>query len=324
MKLTILDSGPEKNELNKNAWGGTELMQNRLHKEMSDELMENFQIIASRARKIKPDKKNILWCHDLAMDPEVEHLKDGGYKKFDKLVFVSHWQMQEYVNHLGVPHSHGMVMQNAIDPLPEHTKPDDVINLVYFSTPHRGLDLLIPVFKGMHEEHFKSVSKPVHLHVYSSFELYGWKERDDEHKALLDECKNHPNIHYHGSVGNEEMRKALESMHILAYPCVWPETSCIVLMEAMSARLVCVHSSFAGLPETAANWTMMYPVHEDPNIHAQIFAQNLHNAIILIDDEPMQQRLIMQKQYTDAFYNWEVRSMQWRNFLEGMVEIDGT
>jgi hypothetical protein len=68
----------------------------------------------------------------------------------------------------------------------------------------------------------------------------------------------------------------------------------------------------------------MYPVHEDPNIHAQIFAQNLHNAIILIDDEPMQQRLIMQKQYTDAFYNWEVRAMQWRNFLEGMVEIDGT
>jgi len=83
VKLTILDSGPEKNELNKNSMGGTELMQNRLHKEMPKELMEQFQIICSRARRIKDDKKVILWCHDLALDPEVEHLKDGGHKKFD-------------------------------------------------------------------------------------------------------------------------------------------------------------------------------------------------------------------------------------------------
>ena len=39
VKLTILDSGPEKNELNRNAWGGTELMQNRLYKEMPKQLI---------------------------------------------------------------------------------------------------------------------------------------------------------------------------------------------------------------------------------------------------------------------------------------------
>ena len=90
-------------------------------------------------------------------------------------------------------------------------------------------------------------------------------------------------------------------------------------MEAMSARLACVHSSFAGLPETAANWTMMYPVHEEPNQHAQIFAQQLYNAVMMLDDEAFQTRLEMQKQYTDAFYNWETRSMQWKSFLESML-----
>ena len=154
MTLKILDSGPEKNELNRNSMGGTELMQNRLHEEIPKELMDNFQVICSRVRKVKNDKKTILWCHDLALDPEIEHLKDGGHEKFDKLVFVSHWQMQEYVNHLGVPHSAGFVLQNAIDPIPEHTKPDDCINLVYFSTPHRGLDILVPVFDGLQKEHF--------------------------------------------------------------------------------------------------------------------------------------------------------------------------
>ncbi len=317
--LKILDSGPEKNELNRNSMGGTELMQNRLYKEMPKELMDNFQVICSRVRKVKNDKKTILWCHDLALDPEIEHLKDGGHEKFDKLVFVSHWQMQEYVNHLGVPHSAGFVLQNAIDPIPEHTKPDDCINLVYFSTPHRGLDILVPVFAGLQEEHFKNVKKPIKLHVFSSFSLYGWPERDEQHKQTIQQCKDHPDITYHGSVSNEEMRKHLEQMHILAYPCVWPETSCLVLMEAMSAKLACVHSSFAGLPETAANWTLMYPVHEDPNAHAQVFAQNLYNAVMLLDDENFQTCLDMKKQYCDAFYNWETRAMQCKSFLEGML-----
>ena len=319
VKLTILDSGPEKNELNRNAWGGTELMQNRLYKEMPKQLIDQFQIICSRPRKLKKDKKKILWCHDLAQDPEVAHLKDGGHEKYDKLVFVSHWQMNDYMAHLGIPHSSGYVLQNAIDPIEEHEKPTDEINLVYFSTPHRGLDILVPVFETMKNEHFKHIKKPINLHVYSSFALYGWPERDEQHKALLDKCKNTEGIIYHGSVPNDEMRENLKKMHILAYPCVWPETSCIVLMEAMSAKLLCVHSSFAGLPETAANWTMMYPVHEVANDHAQIFAQNLFNAVSLLDDDALQQRLHMQKQYADAFYKWDVRAMQWKSFLEGLA-----
>ena len=196
VKLTILDSGPEKNELNRNAWGGTELMQNRLYKEMPKQLIDQFQIICSRPRKLKKDKKKILWCHDLAQDPEVAHLKDGGHEKYDKLVFVSHWQMNDYMAHLGIPHSSGYVLQNAIDPIEEHEKPTDEINLVYFSTPHRGLDILVPVFETMKNEHFKHIKKPINLHVYSSFALYGWPERDEQHKALLDKCKNTEGIIY--------------------------------------------------------------------------------------------------------------------------------
>ena len=45
VKVTILDSGPEKNELNQNANGGTELMQNELYKRLDKDLLDNFQII---------------------------------------------------------------------------------------------------------------------------------------------------------------------------------------------------------------------------------------------------------------------------------------
>jgi len=95
----------EKNELNKEAKGGTELMQERLHQRLDPEILNKFQIIPTRVRDIDPDRKTILWLHDLHGDPEVQHLKNGGWEKFDKLVFVSHWQQQMFNAYLGVPYS---------------------------------------------------------------------------------------------------------------------------------------------------------------------------------------------------------------------------
>jgi len=325
VKLTITNnrslsnesnSGLELNELNINAKGGTELMQNALYQRIDKGLLDNFQIICSRVRDLKNDKIKILWAHDLAGDTEVQFLKDDGYSVFDKIVFVSHWQQQQYNTILGVPYSKGTVMLNAIDPIESHDKPDDVINLVYFSTPHRGLEILVPVFEHLHENNFKTLNKEVHLHVYSSFKLYGWEARDKPYLELFERCKNHPNIHYHGAVSNQQIHEDLKKMHILAYPCIWPETSCIVLMEAMSAGLICVHSSFAALPETASNWTLMYPMTENNSDHANVFAQNLYNAVRLQETGSLNERLRLQSMYANSFYNWDVRAMQWDNLLK--------
>ncbi len=312
-----MDSGPEKNELNKNAWGGTELMQNRLYKEMPKDLIDQFQIICSRPRKLKKDKKKILWLHVLAQDPEVEHLKDGGHEKYDKLVFVSHWQFQDYMYHLGIPHSSGYVLQNAIDPIEEHEKPDDEINLVYFSTPHRGLEFLVPVMDWV-EEMLPDINW--HLDVYSSFEIYGWKERDKEYEGLFEKIKNHPDMTYHGHVPNEEVKEALKKAHIYALPSLWPETSCISLIEAMSAGCICVHPSLAALPETSANWTFQYDFTEDMQDHASRHALTLMDAMRIVGDENMQARLDMQKAYVDGFYSWDVRQQQWTVFLNNLLQ----
>ena len=170
----------ELNELNKKAMGGTELMQQRLHASIPSSIMDHFQIIPSRVRELQKGKKHIYWVHDLASDPEVQHLKNGGWQKFDKIVFVSHWQQQQYHDILGVPYSAGTVIKNAIDPIPAHEKPDGTIRLVYFSTPHRGLDILVQVFNELAKQYDN-----IELDVISSFELYGWKERDKPFLPLI-------------------------------------------------------------------------------------------------------------------------------------------
>jgi len=307
---------PEKNELSQNSRGGTELMQEELYKRLPKELLEQFQIIPSRVRKLE-DKKRIIWCHDLAQDPEVAHLTEK-YDDYDKIVCVSNWQKQEYVNHLDIPWGNIQVMLNAINPIEPHEKPDDSINIAYFTTPHRGLEILVPTFNHLHETFFHKMDKPVKLHVFSSFGIYGWPQRDDPYKDMFRYIDEHEYMEYYGYVDHDDLMVHLKSMHIYAYPSVWRETSCLGLMEAMSAGLICVHSDYGALYETAANWTMMYGMHDEANVHAEIFAQNLFNAVNLVDDESMNNRVLLQKQYADAFYNWDTRAMEWKGLLEAL------
>lgn len=306
-----------KDKLSQTAMGGTELMKYGLIDRLPKDLLENFQIFASRVEEpLDETKIRILWLHDLPGDPASEHLKNGGWEKFHRLVFVSNWQMQAYIQAYSIPWSKCMVLQNAIVPIDEHEKPTDgTIRLAYWSTPHRGLNILVPVFQKLCEKYDN-----IELDVYSSFNLYGWPERDEQYKALFETCEANPKINYHGTVSNEVLRENLKNTHILAYPSTWPETSCICLMEAMSAGILCVHPNYAALFETGANWTNMYQWHDDINEHASHFYAALDASIESYRAEGIQSRLASQKSYANVFYNWHLRSFQWESFLVSLLD----
>lgn len=307
----------ERNELNRNARGGTELMQERLHSSLPKELLDQFQIIPSRVRELDPDKKKILWLHDLPNDPESAHLADASQRKrFDKIVCVSDWQMQLYNLISAVPYSECIVIKNAIEPIQIAKKEfDGTVRLIYHTTPHRGLEILIPVFEELCKIH-----DDIHLDVYSSFKIYGWEERDRQFDELFDRCKANEKITYHGSVSNEEIREALVRSHIFAYPSIWPETSCLAAIEAFSAKNIVVCPNYAALPETSAGFAMMYPFTENKNHHAVQFAHTLNNAINSVkENKNLETYLDFQKQYFDYFYGWDKRKLEWQNLLTSLV-----
>jgi UDP-glucose:(glucosyl)LPS alpha-1,2-glucosyltransferase len=301
-------------EVSAKAMGGTELMGARLEATIDPDLLSNFQIIRSRVRDLDETKLRVLWLHDLPDDPEANHLANGGWKRFHKLVFVSNWQMQAYIAKYDIPYSRCVVMHNAIYPIEAHEKPKDKISLAYWSTPHRGLNLLVPVFQKLCEK-FDNIE----LNVYSSFNLYGWAERDEPYQPLFDACNEHPKINYHGTLTNDELREELKNNHILAYPATWVETSCLVLMEAMSAGMLCVHPNLGALYETAANWTSMYQYIDEPSDHAAHFYKHLEDAIEYVNSEAIQSRVSSQKGYADVFYNWSIRAQQWEALLKSLL-----
>lgn len=300
------------------AQGGTELMNAKLYERVDKDLLDEFFIIKSRVRKIDESKPNILWLHDLWSDPEVQKLSEEPYREqFQKLVFVSNWQFQTYNLAHGVPYAESFIMKNAIDPIEYKEKSKDQIRLIYHTTPHRGLAILVPVMEELAKIH----GDKIHLDVYSSFEAYGWPERDEPYKDLFEKVRQHPNMTYHGFQPNDVIRTALQESHIFAYPSIWQETSCIAAIEAMSAGCEVVCPNYAALTETTAGFATTYQWNEDMNFHANVFANILHQSIERNLTPDNHNKLMFAKNYIDNFYNWDLRAIEWKSMLESLLRV---
>ena len=315
---SILNGKFQRDDMTSKAMGGTELLAHRLVDNVDSNLLQDFEIQISRTTSKDSSKRQLLWVHDLAEDPAVAHLNTKeGYDEYEKIIFVSHWQQEMYAIYLGVPYSKGVVIPNAIQPIEEHTKPDDgTIRLIYTSTPHRGLQLLYPVF-----DHLSKKYDNIELDVYSSFALYGWDQRDEPFQELFKALEAHPKIRHHGAVSNDEVREALKKADIFAYPSIWKETSCLCLIEALSAGLDCVHSSLAALPETSKGLTRMYEYTESPNDHVQRFAMNLDLAIQdqIHNREVVRSGMEYAKPIVDDVHDLQVFKHKWEDLLKGLL-----
>jgi len=315
--------GFDENEISKNAFGGTEIAKRSLGALLDPTLLDPVQIICSRVRELDPTKIRVLWLHDLPEDPESAKLQQAHYRdQFHHTVFISHWQYERYRLMHGIPYKHShSILETAIEPAPHAEKTKIVpepIRLVYTSTPQRGLELLLPVFDAL-----TKVYPNIHLDVFSSFKIYGWEERDKQFESLYDFCRNHPKISYYGFVPNAALKENLQSSHIFAYPSIWPETSCRAMLEAMSARLLCVHPNYAGLSDTSGHMNLMYQGDDDQQTHMQIFYGALEAAIRRCQNRTPQfeNHLDAVKNYVDMRFGMQTIVPQWNGLLRNLIEM---
>lgn len=251
-------------ELSGKSRGGTEMMRQRVLDNCRHDLLKEVAIHFSRPRELYDDVPNILYCHDLAEDPENNILANNGWEKFDHFVFVSAWQRDQYITRFGMPYSDCTVIHNAIEK--QYTLPEkdyETIRFIYHTTPHRGLELLVPIFDALTKE-FDNI----HLDVYSGFEIYGWEQRNAPYEGVFNNIRGNPKMTYHGVVNNDVVLEALDKAHIFLYPNIWKETSCIALIEAIKSGVLCIHPNYGALSETAGHATVMYDYTEDTQYHA--------------------------------------------------------
>lgn len=294
--------------------GGTELQRDWLLGAMPPEYLKRFQIMC-RPEEFDAGRNQILWIQDMPLDvPFITDPETRG--QFSKIVFVSAWQQMVFFLNANVPFSDGSIIRNAVHPIGAVDKyVDDKIRLIYHPTPHRGLEILVPVFEELSERY-----PQIHLDVFSNFDIYARSLLNENYEHLYDRCRNHPQITYHGSQPNEIVREYLSRAHIFSYPSIWRETSCMSAMEAMTARCLIVAPDYGALPETLANFHIRYDWTEDKAEHREVFKQKLVEAIELSINKTMEAHLDFQKQYADKFYNKEHRINDWTKLLSS-IEI---
>lgn len=203
-------------------------------------------------------KINIHWQHQYFDQPSVQPLRDYIHK-VNCVVFVSHHQKQLFDRFFGLPYEKSIVIRNGYDPFPHIQKSNNTINLLYASTPFRGLDILLAAFSMLLDRN-KELRNVAFLDICSSMNIYGgqYMELEPKYEHLYDFARTHPNINYSGAVDRDTLRMKMLQSNFLSYSNTWEETSCCTAIEAMGAGAIPIVSNIGALPETCSIYGKYY------------------------------------------------------------------
>jgi len=202
-------------KINQDCFGGSESQLRLLIKYLPDESFKDINLILNNTNHdlIEKDKINVLWMQHFVNQEEAKNLGSKEYvSKLDYIVFNSNWNFEKFQYQFKIPESKSLVIKNAIEKINFHEKPKDKINLIYHTTPWKGLVHLLKVFKNLNLEN-------VELNVCSSTIIYG-KKFDNilgkKYENIFNECKSAKNVNYLGFVENAQIIELLKKMHIYA------------------------------------------------------------------------------------------------------------
>ena len=299
----------------KDSYGGSENQLRLLFKNVDDEYFKDVNLILNSTdpKLLEKNKINILWMHHYVNQKETENLKNKEYiNKLNYIVFNSNWNFENFKIQYKIPENKSIVLKNAINKIDFKNKTKDKISLIYHTTPWRGLELLLKVFKKINKEN-------VELNVCSSTIIYGKKFHDSYEKKfqkLFDDCKNTKNVNFHGYKGNSSILEMLKEVHIFSYPSIWTETSCISAIEAMAAGCEVVTTNLGALKETCSPFAKF--VNFEKNLHSLElnYLSSLIDSINNFWSEDNQQKLKKQREKINQIYSWETRKVEWTDFLK--------
>ena len=302
------------------SFGGSENQLRLLLKYLPDRSFKDINLILNNANYdlIEKDKINILWMHHFVNQKEAQNLGLKDFvQKLDHIVFNSNWNCKKHIDHFEIPKNKSMVIKNAIEKIDFEEKPKDKINLVYHTTPWRGLALLLKVFKNLN-------LKNVELNVCSSTIIYG-KKFDSvlgkKFEDIFNECKNTKNINYFGFLDNKKIIQMLKKMHIFSHPSIWPETSCIAAIESMAAGCEVVTTDLGALSETCSSFGTFVNFDRNFDNLEKEYGKVLLNSIKNFWSDENQNKLKLQSKTINATYSWDVRSVEWKNFFNEIRKL---
>lgn len=247
-----------------------------------------------------PGNVRVLWLHDMPQNP---NLQVGA----DLIVALSQ------------PHAAawGLLDPNAWDPerlLIEGDGVDttlftgrevrDTNRLIWASNPDRGLYLAAKIFR----EQLLPRWPDLKLHVYGRYSIYGWPEAAERPFLPPSVWMRDGSIVLHDSLPRLALARQLMSSWCLWYPTFWPETYCMMALEAQCAGTPVVTTPVGSLPEV---------------VKGGIVTMDLVNAISQLRNAARWKKLSTAGQDYAALHSWAIVAAHWETAIGRVMGLEG-
>ncbi len=281
----------------------------------------------SLKRSLSGGTRLVRWVGHAADQPPVQSLKNPAEQDaYDGIALVSAWQREQFHRKLGLDPGRVGVMRNGIgfpfqnmfadggSILGTKTYPPV---LVYSSTPFRGLSILLDSFPRI-----RAAIGGVRLKVFSSLKVYGVSQEQDEAAfgALYQRCRETEGVEYLGSVTQPQLAREMRGASMLSYPNMFPETSCITVMEAMASGCRVVTSALGALPETAGEFGRLVALRPTLGEFLDDFVGQTVKALREQETKRDESEAFLRRQveFVNQTMTWDVRAREWARWLEGL------
>ncbi len=210
------------------------------------------------------DKTLLYYCHD-AYDQENTHwmVDKDLVNKFDKILCVSQWQKESFIKLFNVDKSKLIVINNSLDLdlFTGYTKRDPN-KLVYASIPYKGLDFLDVMINDLV---YKTKNDKLKLHVFSSMNLYGREDGDQEYAETFRKLSHNKNIILRDVVSMKTLASEFASSSVYLHPNTYHETFGMVLTQAQAAGCDVVTTNLGATKEVV--YDIDTCIVDSPNIY---------------------------------------------------------
>jgi glycosyltransferase involved in cell wall biosynthesis len=270
---------------------------------------------------INSKTKLVFWCQHNPDQSPVRLLHSPQFVQlFHKIVFVSPWQMHNFINTFHLPPHKCEVLRNAISPAFEKLftttniigSRSDNITLAYATIPHRGLDILLEIFPTI-KQSYPSIT----LNLYSGMQVYQ-QPNDHLSQRLINQALHMEGVHYVGPLPQKELALKLSQTSIYSYPNTVAETSCIGVMEALAAGCSVITSELGALPDTANGYATLVPITNNKDRYVSDYTSQLLSLLknyTTSNKSALNSQLVKQVKFFNTHCTWTHRATEWEKLL---------
>lgn len=190
-------------------------------------------------------KLKILWSQDICNESRLINLQKNKYaiESIDLILANSQFSYDNLKN--GFPNSNIQILKNGYNQnLINECEKEDIA--IYCSTPFRGLSYLLELWPEIYKGCQKYNINPK-LEIYGGMDLYN--QSNEYFKNLYNDLSKMINTTVFGSISQEELYKKMCKSKVMLYPNTWLETSCMVILEAISCGVWIITSDYGALNE---------------------------------------------------------------------------